>query len=422
MGRWDLTALTVNGIIGSGIFYLPATVAALIGPASPYAYLLCALVTLTFVLSFAEVSSRFTSAGGPYLYAYEAYGRFVGFEIGWLVYLTRLASVAANYNLFIIYLGYFVPSASSGITRATILFLLIAGFAIINFRGAKYGARTVDVLTAAKLLPLAALIVIGIFFIEGKNLVVGALPPLSDSMRSIFLLSFAFGGFEVVTIPSGESIDPRRHVPQALISALFISAGIYFLIQLISVGVLPTLASQERPIAAAANEIMGSFGGYLVAFGALVSTFGYFGGAILSVPRLTFALAEKRQLPNLFAHVHPKFRTPDVSILIYSLLAFLLAVFSSFITLAAISVVSRLLYYITTSGSLLALRKKSRAPFALPLGPTIPLLGIGFAVFLLSYTRLEEVYFTFGGIALGSILYFIVKRDNGNGAESRITG
>jgi len=412
MGQWDLTALTVNGIIGSGIFLLPATIAGLMGPASPYAYLLCALVTLTFILSFAEVSSRFTSAGGPYLYAYEAYGSFVGFEVGWLTYLTRLASVAANHNLFIIYLGYFIPSASSGVARSAILVLLIVGFAVVNLRGAKYGAWMVDVITIAKLLPLVFLILVGIFFTQGKNLTVTALPSLSDSMRSIFLLSFAFGGFEAVTIPSGESIDPRRHVPKALISALFISAGIYFFIQLVSVGVLQTLASQERPITAVASAIMGSFGGHLVAFGALVSTFGYFGGAILSVPRLTFALGEKKQLPNVFAHVHPKFQTPDVSILVYSLLAFLLAVFSSFITLAAISVVSRLLYYMTTCGSLLVFRKNSRAPFALPLGPIIPVLGIGFAVFLLSYTKLEEVYFTLGGIALGSILYFIVKRDD----------
>ncbi len=412
MGQWDLTALTVNGIIGSAIFFLPATIAGLMGPLSPYAYIVCALVTLTFILSFAEVSSRFSSAGGPYLYAYEAFGKFVGFEIGWIAYLTRLAAVAANYNLFIIYLGHFFPSTTSGFLRASIVFVLIAGFALINIRGVKYGARTVDVITIAKLLPLLLLILVGLFFIEGKNLAFNSLPPYEGFMRSMFLLSFAFGGFEIVTIPSAESVNPQRHVPRALVSALLIAAGVYFLIQLVAVGSLPTLASQERPIAAVATVIMGSLGGHIVAFGALVSTFGYFGGAILGVPRLTFALGEKKQLPVFFSHVHSKFRTPDISILIYSALAFLLAVFSNFITLAAISVVSRLIYYITTSASVLVFRKRGRAPFTLPMGAAIPLIGIAFAFYLLSYTKLEEVYFTLGGIAVGSIFYFTAKKVN----------
>ncbi len=413
MGQWDLTALTVNGIIGSGIFFLPATIAGLMGPLSPYAYIVCALVTLTFVLSFAEVSSRFTSAGGPYLYAYEAFGKFVGFEIGWIAYLTRLAAVAANYNLFIIYLGHFFPTATSGFLRASILFLLIAALAAINIRSVKYGAWTVDVITIAKLLPLFLLIFVGIFFIEGKNLAVHSLPPYEGFMRSMFLLSFAYGGFEIVTIPSGESVNPQRHVPRALVSALFIVAAVYFLIQLVAVGTFPSLAFQERPIAAVANVIMGSLGGHVVAFGALVSTFGYFSGSILSVPRLTYALGENKQLPNFFAHIHSKFRTPDISIFIYSALALLLAVFSNFITLAAMSVVSRLIYYITTSASVIVLRRKGQAPFTLPMGAVIPLLGIAFALYLLSYTKLEEVYFTLGGIAVGTILYLIVKMMKG---------
>ena len=412
MGQWDLIALTVNGVIASGIYFLPSTIAGLTGPFSPYVYVFCALVTMTFVLSFAEVSSRFDAAGGPYLYAYEAFGKFVGFEIGWIAYLTRLSAVAANYNLFIIYLGHFFPSATAGFLRAFVLFFLIALFTVINVRGVKYGAWTVDVITVVKLLPLLLLIVVGMWFIDSKNLAVPSLPSSEGFMRAMFLLTFTYGGFEIVTIPSGESVDPKRHVPRALLASLGIVTVVYCLVQVISVGVLPSLASEERPTAAVATSLMGVFGGNLVAFGALVSTFGYFSGSILGVPRLTFALAEKKQLPPFFGHIHPRFRTPDVSILFYSALVFLLAVFSNFITLAAVSVVSRLVYYMTTSAAVLVFRKKDPAPFTIPFGPIIPIAGILFALYLLRYPKPEEVYFTIGGVVVGTILYFIVLHND----------
>ncbi len=414
MGQWDLIALTVNGIIGSGIFFLPSTIAALTGTFSPYAYVICAVVTMTFVLSFAEISSRFDAAGGPYLYAYEAFGKFVGFEIGWIAYLTRLSAVAANYNLFIIYLGHFSPATTSGVLRASIVFLLLAMFTFINIRGVKYGAWTVDIITIVKLLPLLLLIVVGIWYIEGENLVVRELPPTEDFMRAMFLLTFTYGGFEVVTLPTGESVDPKRHVPRALLAALLVVTTVYCLIQLVSVGVLPSLASEERPTAAVATSVLGTFGGDLIAFGALVSTFGYFSGSILAVPRLTYALAEKHQLPQFFARIHATFRTPYLSILFYSIVVFLLAVFSNFITLAAVSVVSRLIYYITTCAAVFVFRRKERAPFTIPFGPVIPALGILFALYLLRYPKPDEVYFTLGGIAVGTVLYFFVRKSDNN--------
>jgi amino acid transporter len=275
----------------------------------------------------------------------------------------------------------------------------------------------VDIITIAKLLPIILLIGVGLWYIDTSTISIQEVPPAEGFMRAMFLLVFAYGGFEIVTIPSAESVDPKRHVPRALILSLVIIATLYCLVQVVAVSVLPTLASEERPIAAVASILMGNFGGNLVAFGALVSTFGYFSGSILGVPRLTFALAEKKQLPSFFAAIHPKFQTPHVSILFYSILTFLLAVFSDFITLAAVSVVSRLIYYITTSSAVLAFRRKSKAPFTIPFGPIIPVIGIAVALFLFRYPKPEEVYFTAGGIAVGTLLYFLVKRRDSNASE-----
>ncbi len=410
MGRWDLVALTIDSILGSGIFFLPAVIAGLLGPLSPYACIACAFVTLTFVLSFAEAASRFESGGGPYRYAYHAFGPFAGFQVGWIVYLTRLAGTAASFGLFSLYLGYFFPGMETPVVRLGVFLLLTALLTFINVRGVRYGALTVDFITIAKVLPLVLVIVAGIFFIQGKNLAVETVPPYESFMRSLFLLTFAFGGFEIMTIPSGEAVNPRSNVPKALITGVLAIASIYFLLQLVATGVLPGLASEERPIAALASAVLGPVGARVIAAGAVISTLGLIGGNILGAPRLTFALAENHQLPSLFRHVHPVYKTPDISIYIYAGVVFLLAALSDFVTLAAISIVSRLLFYISTSASVLAFRREGRAPFTIPFGPVIPLLGIVFACALLKYTRPEELYYTVGGIAAGTSMYFIVRR------------
>ena len=103
--RWDLVAIAINAIIGAGIFGLPSKVFSLIGSYSLIAFVVCALVVTLIVLCFAEVGSRFSETGGPYVYAREAFGVVVGFEVGWLIWLVRLTAFAANCNLLVGYLG-----------------------------------------------------------------------------------------------------------------------------------------------------------------------------------------------------------------------------------------------------------------------------------------------------------------------------
>src|SRR5215207_6181471 len=117
ISRWDLTAIAINTIIGTGIFLLPATVAGLIGNYSIFAFIVCALIVGLIVVCFAEVSSRFEATGGMYLYAREAFGGAVGFEVGWLYWIVRVATYAANCNALLTYLGFFIPGANEGWLR-----------------------------------------------------------------------------------------------------------------------------------------------------------------------------------------------------------------------------------------------------------------------------------------------------------------
>lgn len=152
--RWDLVAVAINGIIGAGIFGLPSKVFALIGPYSLIAFIVCALVVTLIVLCFAEVSSRFSETGGPYLYAREAFGSVVGFEVGWLVWLARLTAFAANCNLLIQYLGYFWPGIIAGWPRATVIIAIVVALTVVNVIGVRDAALFSDVFSIGKLIPI----------------------------------------------------------------------------------------------------------------------------------------------------------------------------------------------------------------------------------------------------------------------------
>src|ERR1700674_3195092 len=161
IGRWSLIALMVNFIIGAGIFGLPSAAAGILGGQSPVAYLVAAAGMGVIAACIAEVASRFQQAGGPYLYAKVAFGRFVGLQTGWLLWLTRVSSAAAVANVFIDYLAGFFPQAREPLVRLGILTILVGGLTVVNIRGVKVGTQVSNFFTVAKLLPLLILVVFG---------------------------------------------------------------------------------------------------------------------------------------------------------------------------------------------------------------------------------------------------------------------
>src|ERR1700723_1204923 len=200
IGRWSLVALVVNSIIGSGVFGLPSTVAALIGNYSPYAVLAAGAGMTVIMGCFAEVASRFQQAGGPYLYARVAFGRLMGIQTAWMLWLGQVAAPAANANLFVIYLGEFFPHAKDPIPRAVILTLLVGLLTFINIRGVRGGTQVSNLFTAAKLVPLFAVIVLGMFVLQHHHWNIASAPIGSTNtnqwLKAMLLLVFAYGGFE----------------------------------------------------------------------------------------------------------------------------------------------------------------------------------------------------------------------------------
>ena len=423
IGRWSLVALTVNCIIGSGAFGLPSVLAGLLGRASVLAVVLAATAMGVIMVCFSEVTSRFAETGGPYLYAREAFGRFMGIQVGWLVWFVRLTACAANANLFVVYLGQFWPSATQTVPKLTILTSLVGILAAINVRGVRTGARVSNFFTAAKLSSLGLVAAAGaIYLIRAHRVIPEALvsPGANEWGRAIVLLIFAYGGFEAALISAGEAKDPRRDMPFALFAALLTCVVLYGLIQWVVVGVLPDPGHSDRPLADVARIAMGHSGGVLIAMGALFSIYGYLGGNMLATPRITFALAERGDFPSLFSIVHPRFRTPYVSIFVFALLVWLLALFGSFAGNATLSAGSRLFYYGVICAALPVLRRKqkTRAPFQLRGGTLVAVLGMLICAILLTRIEYNKSIVLVAAIAVAFLNWLLVRNRNTDSATA----
>jgi basic amino acid/polyamine antiporter, APA family len=411
LGRWDLTAIGVNQVIGGAVFAVPAALAANADGWSPWMVAAVGLASMLIALSFAEVGSRFEGTGGPYLYTRAAFGGFAGFEVGWLLWVTRAASWAAVVNVLATSLGFYWPALIGGTPRMTLIAAIVAAITIINVRGIRQSSLVVNALTIGKIAPLLLFIAVGVFYVDSGVLWPTRSLTFTELSASALLLIFAFGGYEVVPVPAGEARDPRRGVPFALVMTIVVVTAIMTLAQVVALGTLPDLASSRTPLADAAARFLGATGAALITIGAVFSTTGNNMGQALSGPRNLFALAEQGDLPRFFGKVHPQYRTPVNSILFTSCVALALALSGTFTVTATVSAISRLLVYAATCASVLRLRsplladRVRPANFTLPFGPLIPSAAIVIALAILAGATTTQLIGGGAAVAAGALLY-----------------
>jgi len=406
--RWDLLALVLNTIIGAGIFGLPSTVQAHVGTYSVLAWLLCSVPIVLIVLCFAEVGSRFTETGGPYLYARVAFGRLVGFEVGWLMWLARLTAFAALCNLFVEYVGYFIPVSSVGLGRASVITAVVLSLTLVNIVGVRSVAAVTNVFTVGKLIPLLLFVAIGLFFISPQNYSLAARPTYTSFSTAMLLMVFAYSGFEAAVVPAGEARDPGRHLPFALLTGIAVVVVIFVLIQVVCIGTLPGLAASERPLSDASLSFLGGAGASVIAAGALLSVAGSMNGVVLVASRLLFGMAEQRQLPGFLVTIHRRFHTPYVAILLSALCMLGLTLLSTFLSAVTVSTLIRLVTYAATCAALPVLRRKRGmrpAGFVAPAGLWASGAGLVFSVWLLSNSSWDEARVVGIASALGLLVH-----------------
>lgn len=414
--RWDLVGVVINSIIGAGIFVLPARSFKLVGSYSLIAFIFCAFVCALIILCFVEVSSRFTGTGGPYLYAQEAFGPAIGFQVGWMNWIARVSAYATNCNLLIVYLGFFWPAAVSGFWRALIITLITVTLTIINYIGVRDAAITSNFFTIAKLLPLILFIATGLFFLTPDNFTLGDYPAYGSFSTSVLLLLYAFTGFENASVPAGEVVNPRRNLPFAILIGLGIVTLVYLLIQAVSIGTLRDLGNTERPLADAAGMFLGPVGGSIIAAGAIISVLGNLNVNILTSPRIIFAMSSHRELPRILSDVHKRFRTPHVAIVGTAALMLALTLSSSLIYALTVSTIARLLAYAATCAALPRLRYKKGVPDALvkmPGGIVISVLAILLSIWLLSNSTRIEARDSAIALVVGVAIYFAYRLTRG---------
>lgn len=394
IGKWDLVLLLINSLIGAGIFGLPSKIFALSAWYSIPALFITAGIVLILVLNFAEVGSRFTKTGGPYLYTLKAFGRFPAFLMGWLLLITRLATYAALVNILPSYLSLFYPELGTFWGKIGVIFVITVFFTFINYRGVKNSTRWNNGFAIGKLIPLFVFIVVGLFFVQPENISIPKeLPEISGMMQSIFLLIFAFTGFEAIIVSTGEIKQPRKNIPFALIFALLFVSLFYGLIQFVSIGTLPDLANSEKPLADVAYLIAGRSGAIFITIGALISVSGTLNTVMLIGARIPFALAEENQLPKSLAKIHSRYFTPSRSLLLFAALAFAVSVSGTFIYAITISVISKVMIFLIVSAALLRLRftmKEQKDFFRLRYGKILAWTGIILSLILLSTSKIEE--------------------------------
>jgi amino acid transporter len=417
VSRWEIVAFSINDVIGSGVYLLPAAAAAILGAASVGAVVIAGFAVLLLVLCFAEAASHFEGPGGAYLYTRHAFGDLVGFEVGWMTWIARVASVASLSVGFAQAVTYLWPAAAAGWGRGLAITLPLIALTVINVIGVKSGVRTAVFLAISKTLPLLLFIAAGAFAFSPSIFAGAGQAPRSGTLgEAALLLLFAYAGFENTAAPAGEFKNPRRDVPFALIAQIVIVTLIYSAVQAVALGTLPGVAASKTPLADSARLFLGGWGGWLMTFGAVVSILGTNSNTVLSGPRYLYALAEDGYGPKSFAYLHPRFRTPVVAILLQSAIALALALgifkaLGDFEGLAKLSVMARLATYLGTAVAVPVLRRKLGAtPVRLPGGPLIPIAAALVCIILAASAKVENLVAGAIAILVGLVVYFLRRK------------
>ncbi|SRR5579871_77494 len=416
IGTFALACTVVNLMVGTGIFVLPALAAEKLGAAAIICFFICGFLIFLIALCFAEVGSKVTVSGGTYTYIELAFGPFTGFLANNLFWFgSCVLGDAAIANALAKTLSYFFPALDSEIVRPLFLLLLFGGLTFINIRGAKYGVWFVVIMTFAKLIPLFLIVAFGAFHISAQNLHWQHAPALSDIGSSTLILFFAFLGIESAVNNGGEFKNPAKTVPLGILSGLIFVVFFYVAIQVISQGVLgdKLLAFKDAPLVAVASNLFGSSGITLMVCATAISMLGVLSGEILGNSRILFAGARDGILPKFLARVQPKYLTPHLSIIVYSGLGFLFAVFGAFKQLIILASASSLLIYLGVVLATIRLRykkvKTAEKSFTIPGGIIVPLIAAVIIIWVLSNLSKQEITGIIIALLILSVIFVLMK-------------
>lgn len=414
IGVWGLVSNSINIIVGAGIFLLPVIVFERLGTGSVLAFVICGILMMLIMLSFVEVGTRITKTGGAYSYIQEAFGEYAGFlTTNIFIFGGAVMANAAVANGLASTLAYFFPIFSLQWVRIFLFFIIFGGLAYINVRGVSKAMSLVKFITIAKLTPLILIVVFGWIFIKPTNLEWTFTPTIMDLGEMSLILIFAFVGAETALNVGGEIKNPRKTIPKGIVLSIFIVVVLYIAIQITVQGILggDLLSFRDAPLAEAAMRMIGPIGATIVIVGASVSMFGNLSGMTLNMPRVLYAAARDKVVPSKkLAHVHSKYATPSISIIVYAALGFIFSSIGEFKQLAILASASYLLIYLGVVLSVIKFRIKdpSKDAYKTPGGYTIPVLSAIVILWFLSNLAWAEIKAMLIFIGILTVAYLII--------------
>ncbi len=415
IGIPELALSILNGVIGAGIFALPAIISIALGAFGIFGYVFCGIMMAAIMLCYAEIGTKVTSSGGSYAYVEAAFGAFPAYIVNWLYFFGwGMIGSAALVNIIADSLSVMFPILSNTLPRGIFFFLLISFMILVNIRGAKQGILMVKIITIIKILPLIALIVMGTGLIKAENLHWEKMPSFQTFGNTMLILFFAFAGFETCLGASGEIKNPKRTVPWGIIMGGLLVLVIYMLLQTVTQGVLGKDMHQfkDAPLAALAERIVGNKGATVLLLAAAISCFGSVFMDILATPRSLFAMSNDGMFPKFCGKLHSKYATPYWAIVFYGGGIFLFSVLGGFKQLASLASAAILLIYLAVVLSTVKMRKQKnpdRSLFLAPGGWATPLIGIATILWLLTSLTRMEILSTLIFIAVVSFIFYFLK-------------
>ena len=413
IGKIGVATIAMNGVIGSGIFALPAAAIVQTGYFSPWIFVLCGVLILSVALTLARAASFFEITGGPIVYTTHAFGKFVGFQTGLFIYVSRVAAIGASANLIVSHAAALWSPLESGVARAVAITVYIALATILNAVGVCAGLAAVYVLSVLKLLPLFLLILIGFPAIEWGAAANAPLPGSGALGQTMLVVMYAFIGFEFSLVNAGETRNAKAEIPKTLVGTVLGIALCYTLIQLVAVSVAPDLGETDTPLVEVARRLVGPWGALMLGLGVVFSTSGSSLTSLLTAPRVTFALARDGSLPAWFGKVNERNGAPVNSIVFCGILSTAIALSQHFLWLVTMSTLVRMLTYALCIASVPIIERtlpSRQDQFKLPGGLAIPAVGFVLTLWLMSHST-ADIWMIVGALfAVGTLVFWLSTR------------
>lgn len=408
VGFWGTALFPVNGMIGAGIFALPAVLAAAVGNFSPWLMLAGGVAFMPLALCYAWLSARFESSGGPVLYGEAAFGRFVGFQAGWARYASAIVTAAANTSVMVAYMAALWPALADPVIEAGAIATILAIITLVNLVGMKRAVGALGVMTAIKVLPLVALVASALF--AGNPAIGFALPQFSAVETVVLLTFYAFMGFEAVVEPAGEMREPTRDIPRAIVTMVAAVTALYMAVIWAYLAIAPGVENADNALAGAALESMGQVGAVAIVVAAAFSIAANNFNGSTTQPRILYGMAERGMLPRWFLAVSQRYGTPANAILFTGAASIAFGMWEGFAVLAVAGTLIRLVTYGICAAALPVLEQREGG--LVPLHALCALLAIGVSLFVALQVDRQAVIVLGGMLLGGTLLYFVAARQS----------